>query len=412
MLPIQAIALTLFFFALGLIYVAVVRGQPSDKVWAYTVGFVIRLLVFGLLGLFLSFHLDDELVFHTVAADPPIDLFILGEGNGYYHLVSWLYAGFSSDLIFPRVLSVFVGSVLPFFVYDLARYVDDNEKAARIALWMTVFAPPLVIYSTVAMREILIASFFVLAILSIRLAARARLAGIGLLGVSVGMLYWIPGLLWAGIGAIGATVAFLFGETWSPADFRKSRSAQLRLAFVLILALLAIPVVLELGELAQDRLEGPLFDQFLESQASIMSFIDLENPLSLRNFGVLFARGIWSPIPFRFVLDAGISPILEAMTAWSWYILAPLALIGLIKSRHRGAAIACGAVTLLIVGIASMGTIIGSDIVRHRIPLFAVIVPLAAVAANRDTIQKYRWIIVVWILVSVAATLIWASIRL
>jgi hypothetical protein len=143
-----------------------------------------------------------------------------------------------------------------------------------------------------------------------------------------------------------------------------------------------------------------------------MRFLDIENALSGTNLSVLFLRGLFSPSPLRFVMDYGIDTLLEGLNMLVWYILFPMAVMGLSAYRWKGAVAACGVIGVAVLIIAMIGVVVGSDPYRHRIMAMGLVSILAAAGFEKDIMRRYRWITWLWLLGAAAFTSLWLILRL
>jgi hypothetical protein len=143
-----------------------------------------------------------------------------------------------------------------------------------------------------------------------------------------------------------------------------------------------------------------------------MQFVDRQNPLSPKNLGVLFLRGLYSPVPLRLLFDRHLTLVIEALIVTTWYVLFPFAVAGLLAERYKGAVVACGVIALGIVTMASMGTMAGSDPYRHRIAAMGLLFTLAGGGLNRECSRKYQWVFYLWWLGAFLFVIAWITFRI
>lgn len=86
--------------------------------------------------------------------------------------------------------------------------------------------------------------------------------------------------------------------------------------------------------------------KFGESQATVTQFLDMSDPLSPKNAGVLFLRGLFSPSPVRFLLDYDAGTLIDALYMPVWYFLFPFALIAMWAGREKRDVCACSVMSL------------------------------------------------------------------
>jgi hypothetical protein len=153
--------------------------------------------------------------------------------------------------------------------------------------------------------------------------------------------------------------------------------------------------------------------RFLESEASVMRYLDVEDLFSPKNLVVLSLRGLFSPSPLRFLMSYGIDTHLEALNMLVWYILFPMAIMGILAYRRR-AAIACAlmGMGISILMIATTGIMVGSDPYRHRMVAMGLIAILAVGGFKKEIMHRFRWVIWLWILGAVSFTGMWLTLKI
>jgi hypothetical protein len=225
-------------------------------------------------------------------------------------------------------------------------------------------------------------------------------------------MYWLRGPFWAVLALAGVGVYAAMGKEWSVSRLLNPRRIMQGIILVSLGLVFFSPLFKSLGTYFTSRLFGPFLESFAQSQATVAQFIDFTEILSIRNLLILFLRGIFSPSPLRFIFDTGQEPILEVAITSVWYILLPFAVVGVLGYRRRGSVVATAIVAILIFVGASASAGLGGEIVRHRIPMFALFYVLAAGGTSADMPSKYRWVVLGWGVSAIAFTVVWMVLRL
>ena len=152
--------------------------------------------------------------------------------------------------------------------------------------------------------------------------------------------------------------------------------------------------------------------RFLESEASVMRYLDVEDLFSPKNLVVLSLRGLFSPSPLRFLMSYGIDTHLEALNMLAWYILFPMSIMSILAYRRNRAAVACALMGIGIFMIATTGIMVGSDPYRHRMVAMGLIAILAVGGFKKGIMHRFRWVIWLWILGAMSFTGIWLTLKI
>jgi len=379
---------------------------PKAAAW-YSLLFAVRIIVAILLSAI--FQYDDERVFHHAAVYQVYGIGSFAAGRAYYHLGNVLYSIFGANILLPKVVNVFLGSLLPYFAFDIARWLFGNRKAGWRALLITGLFPPFIIFSAVNLKEIATGFCLVLIVwilLNPKKSYLWRFAGSGL---CVWVLYWLRGAPWAMVGIMG-----VFG--YYTLTMRLRFSSFMKVAGLAVLGgVLVVPPLLDqIQQMVWSRTtqEEYFITRFSGSEATVTRFVDVEDPLSGRNLAVLFLRGLFFPSPLRFFMDYGIGTQVEALNMLVWYVLFPLAVIAFLAYRRKGAAVACAVMTVGVLIIATMGIVVGGDPYRHRMVAAGLLASLAAGGVERDILRCFQWVIWLWVLGAAGFTGLWIALRL
>ncbi len=370
----------------------------------FTILFLIRVAVAIILAFL--FQYDDEIGLHFTA--------MLGPGGGYPQLVRWLYTIFGANLLVSKIMNAFLGSLLPFFAFDLGLALYHDRKAAWRAFFFTGFLPPLVIYSAVNLKEIATTLLFVLVLWFLVVPRRGtgwRMAGAV---ISTAVLYWLRGPAWAAIGIIGILAYLSLAGKFSFARFWRL-SSLVKIGLAVAFAYFLWPFIFDpIRELLvqQQNWDSYYMGNFAASQATVMQLLDTSNPLSPRNAGVLFFRGLFSPSPVRFLLDYSISTLIDGFFYMPvWYCLFPFALIGLWVGRKQRGIRACGVMVLTVVA-GTAGIFVVTETFRHRVTILPLMFVLSAGGFERNSFRERIWILYLWWFGIIVFNALWIVFRI
>lgn len=407
---IPAIPFLLLLYLIGLIIVTNFFKLPNRTIW-FTAAFVIRIaLAFSLTFVFLY---DDERAIHYAGIEQLYGLFSFSAGKGYYNLVAFLYIIFGPNILLPKIVNSLIGALLPFLAYDIGRWLFGDKRTGRFAFLFTAFLPPLVIYSAVNLKEIF-STFFLTSLIWLiahpSFSTIGRLMGVGIIGA---LIYWFRGIPITLVTTIGVLLFLILGREFRLKDlFRPPNFFKLIMVGVGGAALTSHFLVKSVIQLVKSRLTREVYfiERFTQSEATIMQFLDLSNLLAPHNLLVLFLRGLYFPVPLRFLLDYNISTILEAFNMLSWYVSFPLALAGFLGHWRKGAVVSCGAIILGILTAATVGVMVGTDPYRHRIMSMGLLFVLAS--GGLRLFHHYRWLFYLWGTGAIVFIGLWLKLRI
>lgn len=400
----HAIPLAVLLYALGI--AVTVHFPMRQAVRWYSVLYGTRIIT--AIFLCLTFQYDDELGFHFAGVEQAYGSFSLWPGKGYYHLVNLLYSIFGANILLPKIVNAFVGSLLPFLASDIERWLFKNQNAAWKAFLLIGFLPPFVIFSAVNLKEIYTGFLLLLLIWILANPKSGYFRRIVSSLVCVSVLYWLRGEVWAMVGIMGMVTYYILSMKWRFSSIIKA------VGVVMLSSLLIVPFSYKIQEMVWSRItqEQYFIERFAGSEATVTRFLNLENPLSARNMAVLWLRGLFSPSPLRFIMDYGIDTLLEALNILVWYTLFPVAVIALLAYREKSIVITCGVISTGILMLATLGVAMGSDPYRHRMTAMGLVALLSAAGLNKSIIGRFRWVIWIWALGAVSFTGFWFSLKL
>jgi len=404
----EAAVLALVLLILGMGLTRWWRKSTKDT-WFFSVAFGLRIATIVLLTDVLQFRFDDEVLYDLTGRTLPYGLFSLAGGRGYYHLVGLTYSIAGPNELLPKVANAFVGSLLPFLVYDIAKQIHLDAQVAVRAFLFAVFLPPLVIFSAVALKELGTATLLTLSLWFLAQASPNRNRKVLLAVLALVALYWLRGSIWTLLGLVGVLTFLALEYRGQYAQMLNRKAAGWILLGGLAVVLVVLPGVVEK---VVERMTFTYPEELLQSQATVAEFIDTSRPFSLQTLSVLLVRGIFFPTPFRFLIDHGVSPLLESLVSGVSFVLVPFAVIGFLREPSHPilAALAMVSVTMLV--IAALGVPLGSDIFRHRIAMFPMLYILAAGGMITSEIRRRWWVLLVWWASAFLFTGLWAWVRL
>jgi hypothetical protein len=105
------LVIILSFFAT----ILVSRFRIRQAIGWFLAFFILR--IFASLVLAVVFQYDDERAFHYAGIEQVYGIASLGGGKAYYHLVNILYLILGPNILLPKMVNAFLGSLLPFFCF-------------------------------------------------------------------------------------------------------------------------------------------------------------------------------------------------------------------------------------------------------------------------------------------------------
>jgi len=387
------------------------RFPLRQAVGWFSLFFMVRILTAIVLSHI--FMYDDEIGFHYAALALSKESNFFDAGWAYYGLVTWIYSLFGANILIPKAVNVLFGSLLPFLAFAIATELYGDRRYARRAFWIIGLTPPFVIFSGVNLKEILTAFAILWVAWSLTLSRKRPMAGlIGAL-IGVGGLYWVRGAPLALIGMLGMVLRY----SWPGLHFSGRLRWQALGALLFSLTIVAILASRLLGLISativsRTTAEEYYIKRFVESQALVTKFLDIDSPLSPKNIGILFLRGLYSPSPLRWMLDRGIDTLVEGVSMALWYAVFPLSVITLCRFWRRLEIAILGVMGLALLAIATVGIAVGSDPFRHRIMSMALFTILASASMSREMVRGYRWVLWLWGIGVSGFTGLWLWLRL
>jgi hypothetical protein len=396
----SASSLAIILYITG--FVISLQFPISQAALWYSLMFVLRLFTAVLLTIF--FQYDDELFYHYAGMEQVYGIFSFGAGRLYYNLVNVLYLIFGENILLPKMMNVFLGSLLPFFVFNISYHLFGDQKVSWRAFLFAGFLPPLIIYSAVNLKEISTGFLIVLLqwiLIKPNMKLLQRLISLSL---CILMIYWLRGAPWTFIGLIGVGLYFVLTA---------KTHFYVKKILIMLIGLLSYLLFDEIKLIILSRTTQEMYfmERFSDPEALVSRYLILENPFSGKNLSVLFFRGFFSPSPLRFYTDYGIDARVTGINMLAWYILFPLVIIVIFNYRKNGAVIALALMFLAILIIATVGVAAGSDPYRHRMVSMGLISILSAAGFKRDMIKRFRLVLLFWILMAVFFNVMWLTFK-
>lgn len=383
---VAALPVALVFFGLGRAMVFIgTRDRVAGRL--YTHAFVLRFGAATVLAF--SFHIDDERALHEAAHS--------GASRGYATLLAAVYRVFGPNFLTAKFVNVLVGSLLVVLLYRCAETARQRQLIGYIAL----YAPSLVLYSAVNLKEALTASLLVLTVLaSLRLASdrRWRIAWAFWGICALGALSWVRGTAWLAAALLAVFVGSIAQFVLSKDNIRARRR-------VTTAAVLLVPSLF-----IASRVADAVWEQYVVPRASVEAgssyfvrrtfdpntgvsrYLRPDTPLGFRNLSVLWARGIYVPTPLRFFLAPSGPNAVELANSLGWYCLVLAGASGFFRLRTSTQRwFLVGAI--LAISFATTAPIsLGSDPARHRlsvVPLLCLLAAGIAEPAYRDRGSRF-----------------------
>ena len=253
------------------------------------------------------------------------------------------------------------------------------------------------------------AFLFALALWSLVARSRDAVQRVATLATVIAALMWLRGIMWTWVILLGIGTFLIW-----PLRVRRRGHWHIRwlakgLVAVTMLASVMLPLLMMTGRVVVNVPVIPAFDSRLSdlgtaqdrwqglgrSEATVMEYLDLENPFSPKNLSVLFTRGLFSPTPLRVVPDFGLHTLLESLVMLSWYFIVPWSICGVMGQKGAGIA-ACVMMIAAILGFSFIAIPFGGDPFRHRINCFGLLYVLAGNGMQLRHARSTRWIYRFW----------------
>lgn len=369
---VSAVPAFVILWALGAMLVRVAKRSPGT-VRLYSAAFLLR--AFVALVLAYSFQFDDEGALHASAVG--------GYGGGYARFVGHLYRIFGDNLLVAKAFNVALGALVVVLVGELVA----DPRRARHAQLLSLVAPPLVIYSSVNLKEagtaLLILAGIVAAIRGWRRRAAPPVAVAQVFGAIFGIWWW-RGAPWAAMMVSALTLGFVVAQLFGGGvPLRRVRPLFIMLALLAGVAALTPSLASEVRDnyVSQRSGAGATTSYFVSRTyaegAGITPYLTPGKELGIRNLVLLWGRGLFVPSPLRVLVRPSGAVFIELANALGWYALLFLAIRGVARDP-RSSSVLLMAVSAIAISFATTAlTTLGADATRHRVALLPVMCALA-----------------------------------
>lgn len=393
---------------LGLAYTRS-RRRPENTILVFFVAFALRIITGFTLGY--AYQGQDERILHGYGS-------LLGTAGflpwvEFHSLTGILYWLFGANLLVPKILNALLGSILPFLAYDIASKIFYSERAARGTLYLSVFMPPLVLYSGMHLKEIpsaflLVLTLWVLLVPCWSLALRVGAAVACALVISYLRSEWVILLL------VITGAYLIFGD--EPWTIEKLLSWRRWAPAAMVLLIIIVPLRSYVDDsitAVQNRLYIGAYAEWgtlkTADRSLTASFIDPANPWSPTSLLVQLGRAPFSPSPLSGFFSFSAQGVIDSLAGASLYFLFPLAFCGFLEGWRRGGVMTVAAAQLILLVISGMSLMFGLTIQRHAIPQFATLCVLSG--CGLKAWHRHIWVIYSWAVISTLALVVYALTR-
>ena len=236
-----------------------------------------------------------------------------------------------------------------------------------------------------------------------------------MLGVFVTLvtLYWLRGVPWVTVALTGPVAYFLFGNM---GRLRMSRAKWIGgVVFTGLVLVVVSPYLFERVReslLSRTTKETYYVNRFANSSATVTGFLNRSDPLSPKNFGVLFVRGLYSPPLLRvFSGPLHLDGVIEALNMTVWYVLFPFAVVGVLIGRREFTVLACAVTAFCVLMMATAGEMAGSDPYRHRMTMMGLFSIFSAGGVVNGTSRCKRVVVSLWWTGAFLFSMLWLFVR-
>lgn len=383
------------------------RRSPKNALDLFTTAFIFRIIISLLLTY--AYQQQDEQILHEKATDILYLSFTDVLGDGYVAVVSLLYLAFSPNLLLPKIFNSTLGSLMPFFIYDITYKIYPDIKSASRALNFCIFLPPLLFYSAMNLKELPCAFLLTLTLWGLLVPSWMLGTRLSFALVCVGITAFIRGG-WALLPLIAVGSYLIFGQgEWKISQFFSWRR-------ILVMAVVGGVVFLGMGPFLNTAIEHINNRIFIGATASwgtlqtadssvTRSFLDLDQPWSLRNILIQVSRAPFSPSPLVFFGEFNFSTLVIGLIGLTQYLMMPFFLRGIFCFWKNSEFCVVALVEIAMQVTIGLSLMLGLTIHRQSIPHFALLYILSSL--GQETSQKYNFIIKGWWIAAMAYSVIY-----
>ncbi len=321
--------------------------------------------------------------------------------NAFFYFNAAIYYIFGHHPLIVRFFNALAGALVPPVLYFTAQRVYKEKKVAKLALWLSIFAPDLVHYSIIHLRDVQIALFILLTIYMILCLERLSLPLLGILILAFVYLYL---LRWAMAIMVLLLILVYYALSLSTGGFKKVVS--LALAGIILVSgarlLLRqtevefLDIVATAEQIQVRYFEHPYYEERFRAatvEASEEKFTRgvylAGSSSSPSNILIALAWNLFSPNPMLLFSSYTLTNLIQFPEGLFWYWLTPFWLGGLIltlkERRVPGFLVYAPALIIFTYGIIK----VAGEPLRARLPIFSLLLLLAAYGLHQYRTQ-YR----------------------
>lgn len=335
----DVIALAFFFLAAYLISATIselsVKTTTILVIWA----FFIRLIAFFVIPLFVTY--DDEFGYLRMGAD------VLGrllssepnpwDWNKWVNVVGAIFYAFGESLLVLKGINAMMGVIMAFMLHRVAYVLYRNERVAIVVLFVSLFLPPSILISSVALKEQVVAFLLVLVVYGVTFNGLKRWL---IVAVGCGGILLFRSVL--AIPVIPIMTFYLLATLISKVRLSGGIFRATSVLFVIIvLGLSFVATRFNIVQTSKVYLvlsgeDNRYYGEIANRTATFNRFVNAEDAFSPANIVLGVARSFYSPGPPRLLKTQSKTVFLEVFAVTLYlYIAVPFFLIGVWESRKK-----------------------------------------------------------------------------
>ena len=296
----------------------------------------------------------------------------------------------------PRLLNAAVGALLPLTIYRIALLTYEDRQVARTAALLTALFPVFTFYSSLLLRDMIVAYLVAVAILvflkSVNTDGSAsRAAQVGMLGLVLAGLFFVRDL--SAFVPLAGFAIYIFARQPGWAKF-------------VLLVVAAVLVVQVMAVLDMDAPKIRMYLTYTERAMEVFARIESQDSLGMRYIiGAPFPFNIALRIPYTAlmpippIVGTDLLNIVRGSGATIWYFLFPLWVYGMWKSRENARSNLITIISLLfLLGIAMV-----SIDLRHKTQFLGLAMIHVSFAANSLNIRTRQVVITTSLILGILA---------
>lgn len=314
----------------------------------------------------------------------------------FTYFVAAVYTLFGHEPAIARVFNAAVASVIAPAAYHVCRALfPESRRTARVAMWIVVLSPDVVLWSVALMRDIQMALAMIVLLHAV-VAMESRPATVPRYGI-VGLLALVFNILSRRVlGWVQLALLAVYAVTGVVRRRQPALAGKVAImAGLLLIAVGAHFVVDQFGYAPASLDEAIAFvqQQYVENERYLDRYYGGEaryalsqvsaDPTALWPMLVLLARGTFQPSPWWAITVGDGSSLLMFLPGVAWYVLTPFWVIGaVLVLRHRtGVLLALLGVTTFVIGTTGWSAAL--EPIRARVPVLPLLYVMAALGLVR-----------------------------